>query len=66
MSKNILLIKRGCKRRGEREVFKMILVGMYSTTIANGTTTTLQGKEEFDAYYSNLETGRKCIGKKVN
>ncbi|KAB1434310.1 hypothetical protein [Candidatus Galacturonibacter soehngenii] len=45
----------------------MKLVGLNYTTNANGgRNTTLQVTEEYNAYYTNKETGRGCIGVKVD
>ncbi|MVX67021.1 hypothetical protein GKZ28_25550 [Clostridium chromiireducens] len=45
----------------------MTIIGMNFSTNSNGTkTTTLHVAEEFNAYYSNAEAGRGCVGKKVD
>ncbi len=45
----------------------MHLVGLNYTTDANGCKkTTLQVTDEYNAYYSNAEAGRGCIGVKVD
>lgn len=45
----------------------MTLLGMNMVRNAEGVvTTTLQVAEDFPAYYSNPEAGRKCVGQKVD
>lgn len=44
----------------------MKILGMNYSMNANGQkTTTLQVAEEFNAYYTNVEAGRGCVGMKV-
>lgn len=44
----------------------MTIIGMNYTVNSNGVqTTTLHLADEFNAYYSNEEAGRGCVGKKV-
>ncbi|MBS5984462.1 MAG: hypothetical protein KIC67_17950 [Clostridium butyricum] len=45
----------------------MILVGMnFSTNASGAKNTTLYVNDDFNAYYSNTEAGRGCIGKKTD
>ncbi|NFO34609.1 hypothetical protein FDB37_13490 [Clostridium botulinum] len=45
----------------------MRLVGLnYTTNADGGKNTTLQVTDEYNAYYSNVEAGRGCIGVKVD
>lgn len=53
-----------CKAGGKGEK-KMIILGMHSSTNADGqVNTTLHVSDDFDSYYSNPEQGRNCVGKK--
>lgn len=45
----------------------MVLVGMHYSTNHNGVkNTTIHVVDEFGAYYTNVESGRGCIGQKVD
>lgn len=45
----------------------MIIVGISYTTNTNGVrATTLYVSDDFNAYYTNAEAGRGCMGKKVD
>lgn len=44
----------------------MVVLGKNYTTGSDGRkTTTLHVMTDFDSYYSNVEAGRGCVGKKV-
>lgn len=48
-------------------VVNMTILGMNQSRNADGEwITTLQVADEYNAYYSNAEAGRKCVGQKVD